>query len=451
MVEASRVLVVDDDPSMRDLLALRLSQRGLEPVMRSTATEAIDCVDEIAPDLVLTDVRMEGMDGISFCERLVLRRPDIPVIVMTAHMNVDAAIGALRARAFDFLAKPIDTDTLYAAVDSALRFRAARANVVRLDAPGVVPPHDDVVGKSRPMQELFDLVNRVAGADTTVLIMGESGSGKELVARAIHQGSRRKARPFITVNCSAVPESLLESELFGHVKGAFTDARADRRGLFEQAHGGTLFLDEIGEIPLHVQPKLLRAIQERVVRPIGGSREINTDVRLVAATHQDLHARVRSGQFREDLFYRLDVVELKVPALRERGTDVLLCAQHFVDRFARATGRDVVGLTPEASERLLAYNWPGNVRELQNVIERAVLLTRHERITVDDFPDVVQKSQPTARKADADAPLLSLDEIERTHIARVLSATNGNKTLAAQILGIDRRTLYRKGDRASRD
>ena len=447
MTASARLVVVDDDPSMRDLLTLRLGQRGVEATCFETATEALERIEDLAPDAVITDIRMDGMDGITLCEHIAARTPNIPVIVMTGHSDFDTVIAALRARAFDYLPKPIDIDALFTSLDAALRFRAARAAVPRLaDSPASVTL-ENAVGESPSIKRVFDLVARVAQADTTALITGESGTGKELVARALHQQSRRKSGPFVTVNCSAVPETLLEAELFGHAKGAFTDARGDRRGLFEQAQGGTLLLDEIGEMPLHLQPKLLRAIQERVVRPIGGMKEIPFDVRIVAATHQDLQALVTANRFREDLFYRLNVVEICVPPLRERGSDVLLCAQKFVDRYARSTSRGVLGVTPEACERLLSYSWPGNVRELQNVMERAVLLTRHQQVTVEDLPENIQRYRSSPRSNESERELVSLEELEAKHIARVLEATGGNKTLAAQILGIDRRTLYRRNER----
>jgi DNA-binding NtrC family response regulator len=453
-VETPRVLVVDDDPSQRDLLGVRLSSGGFEPVLLEDAQSAIDTLEsgERTFDAVLTDVKMTGMDGISLCERIVANHPDLPVIVMTAHSSVESAVAALRAKAFDFLEKPLDIGGLMASLQAAVRYRTARQPLARIELlapPESKGPKPAIVGTSPVFRELMDLVDRVAPMDTSVLIVGESGTGKELVARALHAGSKRNAGPFVAINCAAVPDTLLEAELFGHVKGAFTDARSDRPGLFEQARGGTLFLDEIGEMPLHLQPKLLRALQERVVRPIGSLREIRTDVRVVAASNKDLALLVRENKFREDLYYRINVIELRVPALRERGTDVLQCAEVFLESLSASAGRNITGITPEAAERLLAYDWPGNVRELQNTIERAVAFARHEKITVDDLPASIQRYRPTSAQSASggNQDLRSLEEVERAHIERVLQATKGNKTLAAQILGVDRRTLYRKNDR----
>jgi DNA-binding NtrC family response regulator len=455
VAEAPRVLVVDDDPSQLDLLNMRLSNGGFAPVLLEDAQSAIDTLDraEQAFDAVITDVKMSGMDGISLCERIAANHPELPVIVMTAHSSVESAVAALRAKAFDFLEKPLDTSGLFATLQAAVRHRAARQPLAKIELPAApeasTGPRLGIIGTSPVFRELLELVDRVAPMDTSVLVVGESGTGKELVARALHAGSRRSGGPFVAINCAAVPDTLLEAELFGHVKGAFTDARTDRPGLFEQARGGTLFLDEIGEMPLHLQPKLLRALQERVVRPIGSLREIRTDVRVLAASNKDLALLVRESKFREDLYYRINVIELRVPPLRERGTDVLQCAQTFLESLAAAAGRKITGITPEAAERLLAYEWPGNVRELQNTIERAVAFARHEKITVDDLPEAIQRYRPTSAQTTTGPTqdLRSLEEVERAHIERVLQATKGNKTLAAQILGVDRRTLYRKNDR----
>jgi two-component system response regulator HydG len=296
------------------------------------------------------------------------------------------------------------------------------------------------------MRELVQLLGRVAAVEASVLLSGESGTGKELAARALHERSMRRKGPFVAVNCAAIPENLLESELFGHVKGAFTDARSDRAGLFERARGGTIFLDEIAELHLSLQPKLLRVLQEHVVRPVGADREVPIDVRLIAATNTDLTNAVEKHRFRADLFYRVNVIEVRVPPVRDRGRDVLLLAQHFIEELARRMGRDVVGLTASCAAKLIAYPWPGNVRELSNVIERAVALTRSSRLTVEDLPEQLRGYNAAAvvTLPDLAQELVPLDEIERRYILRVLDATGGNKTLAAQILGVHRRTLYRK-------
>jgi two-component system response regulator HydG len=306
-----------------------------------------------------------------------------------------------------------------------------------------------MIGSSAPIQKVKDLIDRVAEADAALLITGESGTGKELVARAVHQRGRNSTGPFVAINCAAIPEALLESELFGHVKGAFTDARTPRQGMFLKAHGGTLFLDEIGEMPLGMQPKLLRVLQERTVRPIGGDQEIPYDARVITASNRDLETEVAERRFREDLFYRINVLRIDVPPLRIRGNDVLFLAQHFLKQFSQQTTKKVIGLSQPVAEKLMAYSWPGNVRELQNCIERAVAFTRFDELTVDDLPEKIRDY----RSADASIPgvamheILTMDEVERRYITRVLKQLDGNKTVAAELLGVDRRTLYRKLER----
>jgi transcriptional regulator with PAS, ATPase and Fis domain len=303
-----------------------------------------------------------------------------------------------------------------------------------------------LVGQSTALRQAYTLIDRVADVDTTVLITGESGTGKEVAARALHTRGRRRTGPFVAINCAAMPEQLLESELFGHLKGAFTDARAGRTGLFVQANAGTLFLDEVGELPLGLQPKLLRALQERKVRLLGSNEEVEFDARIVAATNRDLELAVEEGRFREDLYYRLNVINLELPPLRARGNDVLLLSQHFIEHFAARTGKRVLGLSPAAAQRLLAYSWPGNVRELQNCIERAVALTSFEQLTVEDLPERVRSytAPQTLPEVSDMSELVTLEEVERRYIHRVLEAVGGSRTLAARILGVDRKTLYRK-------
>jgi DNA-binding NtrC family response regulator len=310
-------------------------------------------------------------------------------------------------------------------------------------------PRDELLGESPALERVREQILRVADLDTSILISGESGTGKELVARALHRQSRRCRGPFVAINCATLPENLLESELFGHVRGAFTDARESRRGLFVEASGGTLFLDEIGELPLTLQPKLLRVLEERRVRPLGSGQEIDCDVRILAATHRDLSEAVREGGFRTDLYYRLNVIQLELPPLRARGNDILLLAQTFIAEFAGRFGKSVTGLAEPAAARLLAYPWPGNVRELRNVIERALALTRHDRITVEDLPEHLRQPSnnlpvPGSSVDDGPLALLPLAEMEQRYIDRVLNQVQGNRTLAARILGIDRKTLYRK-------
>jgi two-component system response regulator AtoC len=445
-----RVLVVDDDAAMCGMLAAHLARRGYDVTTRELASEAFELLRAGDFDVVITDLQMRGMNGLELCERVVGDRADIPVIVITAFGSLELAIAAIRVGAYDFVPKPFDIDQLCIALDRAIQHRALRAEVRRLrDAASSPLRFDDIVGDSNAMRRVFDLVRRVSESDATVLITGESGTGKELVARALHRRSRRPTGPFVPINCAAVPEALLEAELFGHVKGAFTDAKGTRSGLFLQASGGTLFLDEIGEIPLGLQPKLLRALQERRVRPVGGDTEIPFDARIVAATNRDLESAVAEGRFREDLFYRINVIHLELPPLRGRGTDVLLLAQHLIAHFAQAGGKSIRGLSPAAAERLVNYAWPGNVRELQNCIERAVALAQYDEIVVEDLPEKIRtyRSSHVVVAGDDPSELVSMEEVERRYIVRVLESVGGNKSLAARILGFDRTTLYRKMDR----
>jgi two-component system response regulator HydG len=444
-----RALIVDDEPDMGRLMDAGLRAIGIDTRAVSAAEEALALVAAEDFDVVLTDLQMPGMNGLELCERLVAQRPDVPVVVVTGHGTLETAIGAIRAGAYDFVQKPIKIETLQLTVERALRHRGLSEELKRLREATSPAPFAGIIGQSAPMRAVFDVVTRVAPTDASVLVTGESGTGKELVARALHQRSRRGSGPFVAVNLAAMPESLVESELFGHARGAFTDARAARTGLFLQASGGTLFLDEIGEMPLPLQPKLLRALQERSIRPVGGDHEIPIDVRIVAATNQDLEARIEDGRFREDLFYRINVVRLELPPLRARGHDILALAQQAIDRFARAMHKEVRGIATPAAERLLSYDWPGNVRELQNALESAVALTRFSEITVDDLPEKIRdyKSSHVIVAGDDPAELPTLDEVERRYIVRVMHSVHGNKALASRILGLDRKTLYRKLER----
>ena len=451
-----RVLVVDDDKALLRLLDSLLRAHGHEVRTAASGAEALALLQPFAPDLVLCDVQMEGMSGLELCERITALQPDLPVVVMTAHASLESAVGALRAGAYDFVGKPLQLDELRNRLSRVLESGSLKREVKQLrravaDAQG----YEELSGASPVMQELYRLLERVAGSDATVLVTGESGTGKELVARALHRRGKRRDGPFLAINCSALPEALLEAELFGHAKGAFTDAQRSRKGLFAEANGGTLLLDEVGELPLSVQPKLLRALQERKVRPLGESAELDFDVRLVAATNRDLTTAVEEGRFREDLFFRLNVIHLELPPLRARGGDVLLLAQRFLERFAaQAEGdtrgvRGPSGLSAEVAQRLLAYSWPGNVRELQNCMERAVALTRGETISLEDLPEKVRDHRPSEVLVASQDPseLVTLEEVERRYVLKVLEALGGNKTLAAQTLGLDRKTLYRKLER----
>jgi two-component system response regulator HydG len=444
------VLFVDDDQSMCDLVDTALTKRGFHVTSRTSADEAMLSLGADDYDVVVTDLNMTGMSGLDLCRRIVENRPDVPVVVVTAFGSMETAVAAIRAGAYDFITKPFQMDELGFTIGRAVQHRSLREEVKRLKkAAAESRQFADMVGSSPAMKRVYELLERVADTDATVLITGESGTGKELVARALHKRGRRGGGPFVAVNCAAVPEPILESELFGHMKGAFTDAKSGRTGLFLQASTGTLFLDEIGEMPLGMQVKLLRALQERKVRPVGGEQEVPFDARIVAATNRDLEGEVESHKFREDLYYRINVVRVQVPPLRARGNDVLLLAQSFVERFAAQNVKRVMGLSSPAAEKLLAYEWPGNVRELQNCIERAVALTQFEQITVDDLPEKVRnyKSSRLIVAAEDPSELLTMEEVERRYILKVLQTVGGNKTLAAQVLGFDRRTLYRKLER----
>ena len=447
---SGRVLVVDDDRSMCELLQAGLVRRGFEVTWRTSAAEALAAMSEGDFDVIVTDLNMPGTNGLELCERVTANRPDVPVVVITAFGSLDTAVAAIRAGAYDFITKPFEMDVLRLTLDRAVQHHRLRDEVKRLrQAVTESRGFGEILGSSPPMRQVLDLVNRAAESDATALITGESGTGKELVARALHQHSRRHDGPFIAVSCAAMPEALLESELFGHVRGAFTDAKIPRTGLLLQASGGTLLLDEIGDMPLELQPKLLRALEDRRIRPLGENSERPFDVRLVCATNRDLEADVEEKRFRADLFYRINVIHIELPPLRERDGDVLPLAQHFVQHFSRAVGKPVAGVSTTAAEKLLAYSWPGNVRELRNCIERAVALTRFEEIVVEDLPEKVQNYRRSRVVVDLDdtASLVAMEEVERRYILRVLEAAGGQRTKAAQILGLDRKTLYRKLER----
>jgi two-component system response regulator HydG len=375
------------------------------------------------------------------------------VVLITAFGSLETAVAAIRAGAYDFLTKPFEIEELVLVLERGLGHRALKQEVRRLrQAVADSKRFGDILGESLPVRAMCGLIERAAPSDATVLINGESGTGKDLVARALHERGSRREGPFVALNCAAVTESLLESELFGHKRGAFTDARENRPGLLVQARGGTVFLDEIGDMPAGMQAKLLRAIESRTVRPVGSDAEIPIDVRFVAATNRDLESDAEEGRFRHDLFFRTNVIQIAVPPLRARGNDVLLLAQHFLERAAVRNGKDVLGFSQPAAERLLGYTWPGNVRELQNAVERAVALTAFERIAPEDLPERIRshrRSQLVVGDEDP-ANLLPMHEVERRYILHVLDTTGGNKTVAARILGFDRRTMYRKLERYER-
>jgi two-component system response regulator AtoC len=443
---AARILVVDDDQSSRDLLTRILAAEGYEVTDLPDGREAIEQLerDEPPPDLVVSDIRMAEVDGLQVIDAFREKAPDTPVILVTAFGNIDGALEAIRRGAADYISKPYDVDAIKMVVARALKQRALalenrslRRNLrekYRLE---------NVVGRSEAMLQVFKTAARVASTDATVLIEGESGTGKELVARAIHANSPRAGGPFVAVDCGAIAEGVLESELFGHARGAFTGAQTSRRGLFEEASKGTLFLDEIGDVGPNLQARLLRALQEGTIRRVGTNEPIAVDVRVVAATNKDLEQAVKDGAFRADLYYRLDVVTIRIPPLRERREDIPLLAEHFAQKHGRAEGAT---LSPPARELLVAYDWPGNVRELENVVARALALSPSGVILPEDLPDTIWRVSrpvaiPSSGGSPADRPTLA--DLERRYAAQVLQETGGNKTRAAEILGIDRKTLYR--------
>jgi len=442
-----KVLIVDDDHAMCETIEVALRPRQFETSWRISAEEAVLALRNESFDVVLTDVSMPGISGIQLCEQIVANRPDVPVVVMTAFGSMETAIAAIRAGAYDFVTKPVEMDMLALTLERAVKHHNLQEKVqVLSEAVDKSRRFEEILGESPPMQHLYSQLERIADSEATVLITGESGTGKELVAKAIHERSRRHEGPFVAVNCAALPDALLESELFGHVRGAFTDAREDHKGLFLQAEGGTLFLDEIGELPLDLQPKLLRALEEYVVRRVGGDKELRFDARIVLSTNRDLESAVEDGRFREDLFFRINVIRLMLPPLRARGTDVLLLAQHFLELFAARSGKQVKGISDTLASKLLGYAWPGNVRELRNAIERAVALTRYDKIAVEDVPEKIRDYQASHVIVGSNNPteLVPMEEVERRYIVHVLESVGGHRTLAAEILGFGRKTLYRK-------
>jgi DNA-binding NtrC family response regulator len=445
---ANRVLVVDDEPEMCSLLSDILKDEGCAVDVAYSGEQALAKMQEQDFAVVISDLNMKGMPGLTLLKEIKRLHPETNVIIMTAFGSIESAIEAMKQGAYDYVMKPVKSAEITLTTQKAVREASLRRELLWLRrAVEKEYSFNQILGKSRPMQAVFELIRRITPSPSSVLITGASGTGKELVARAIHYNSPRAQGPFIPVNCAAIPENLLESEMFGHMRGAFTDAKTDRRGLFEEAQGGTLFLDEISELPLSLQAKLLRVLQEREIRRVGGTKSIPVDVRVIAATNLDLAGEVKAKQFREDLYYRLNVIEVHMPALRERTEDIPLLALHFVKKYAEPMKKPVTGLTEGALALLMDYAWPGNVRELENVIERGVTLTRGEKIGSEDLPQAVRGDSGDRHMIEEGAEKTrTLAEVERTYILRVMEKTAGNKYQAAQILGIDRKTLYRKLD-----
>jgi DNA-binding NtrC family response regulator len=435
----AKILVVDNDPEMVNLLQGHLVREGWAVAAATSGADALTALEREDFDVVLTDLVMDGVDGLALLRAAQQRQPAPRVVLMTAFGSLESAIEAIRHGAYDYLTKPFKLDQASLAVRRAVDDRRLREENRRLRA--VVEQRygfENIIGRSPTLQRVFEQVRAVADSDASVLLIGESGTGKELVARAIHYNSRRLDAPFVAVNCAAIPETLLESELFGHERGAFTGADRKRRGLFVEANGGTLFLDEVGDLSPPLQAKLLRVLQDKVVRPVGGNQEIQLDLRVLSATHQDLPAMVSEGKFRDDLYYRLAVIPLRLPSLRERGDDIMLLATHFLQRAAATLGKDIDGFDEEATAWLLRHRWPGNVRELENIVERAATLARGSHITLADLH--IEFGPPAV----TGGPRPTLAELEAQYIQRVLEETKGDKVAAARILGVSVRTLQRR-------
>ena len=451
MTEKSTILVVDDDRAHRTMLNTLISGWGYAVSQADDGSTAIEKVKESSFDLILMDVRMVKVSGLEALETIKAHNPAIPVIIMTAYSSVETAVNALKQGAHDYLTKPLDFDKLRLTIDRAMEHtRLKKENRLLRETLGQQFDSRNIIGKSPAMLKLLETVSQVAPSEATVLITGESGTGKELIAGAIHFNSQRKNGPFVKINCAAITETLLESELFGHEKGAFTGADRRKEGRFSQAHGGTLFLDEVSEMSLMMQVKLLRALQEREFNRVGGEATIQVDVRVIAATNKNLVDQINMGAFREDLYYRLNVVELRVPPLADRKEDIPLLTRHFLEMFAAKNRKEIKGFTPRAMDNLIHYDWPGNVRELMNAVERAVVLARSNYLDEADFPFMRDSLAENNRK-DSDNPEalflqgdVPLEEIEKTAILNTLEAANGNKSEAARRLGITRKTLHKK-------
>jgi len=437
-----RVLLVDDDESFRRVQQYQLTQKGFEVTDCADGATALEAFSEGLHDLVVTDIRMPGLDGLELLARLKAISRDTPVVVVTGHGTIETAVEAMKQGAFDFLTKPFPGDQLRLTLERGLEMaRLQRENRELRRAVEGRFSFRNLVGSSAAMKSLFDSLELVAPTSSTVLVTGDTGTGKELVARAIHYNSPRHEGPFVLVNCGAMPETLIEAELFGHRRGAFTGAHADRKGKFEAADGGTLFLDEIGEIPLGLQPKILRVLQSGEIDRLGADRPIAVDVRIVAATHRELEKMVEDGEFRQDLYYRLAVVPLRVPSLKERREDIPLLVEHFLQRMRERTGRAGLELPPEAFAALGRYDWPGNVRELENLIERLVVMSREDTLDLNHLPAKFREGANRESRFQLPEEGLVLEELERDLILQALRRHQGNRTRAARDLGLTRNTL----------
>jgi two-component system response regulator HydG len=443
-----KILVVDDEPSQRKMLKANLSLDGYEVFEADDGTDAISRVSDEFYDLILMDNRMSQMDGIEALKEIKKISPGIPIIIITAHASVETAVEALQAGAHNYLIKPLDIDELRIKVQQTLEFwRLKEENILQRRRIENLFDASRIVGRSQKMKQVLERVAMVAPSLTSVLILGESGTGKELIANAIHQGSPRADQRFIKVNCAALPETLLESELFGHEKGAFTGAVGRRPGRFELADGGSIFLDEIAEMTPATQSKLLRVLQEREFEPLGSTKTVKVDIRIITATNRNLQEEVRKGRFREDLFYRLDVVPIELPPLRERREDISLLIDHFLKMYNERNGRNLQGFHPRALDALMRYNWPGNIRELENLVERGVILTRDDYVPFSELPEAVRMATGVDVSKEVRSgipPGMTIKEMERELILKTLEDNDGNRTRSARVLGITRRTLQHK-------
>ncbi|MFB0505432.1 MAG: sigma-54-dependent transcriptional regulator [Thermodesulfobacteriota bacterium] len=443
--EKEKILVVDDEASHRTMLKAVLSSEGYQVSEADDGKTAIQAVEKAFYDLILMDVRMTELDGIEALQEIKKISPEIPIIIMTAYGSVKTAVEALKSGAYDYLTKPLDIEELKILILKALdHHRLREENIVLKERLADRFDFSRIIGKSKPMKALFETLSLIAPSDATVLLYGESGTGKEIVANALHQNSLRSKRPFIKVSCAALPETLLESELFGHERGAFTGAITRKEGRFQLANGGTIFLDEVSEMSAATQVKLLRVLQEREFEPLGSTRTISVDIRVIAATNKNLEEEVKEGNFREDLFYRLNVVPIEVPPLRRRKEDIALLAKHFLNAYGEKSQTSIKGFLPRTMDLMIRYDWPGNIRELENAVERAVLLCRGAYISPDDLPLPVQGAEGEAQGRVSVPPGMTLKEVEKEVIVQTLEETEGNRTQTARILGISRKTLQNK-------
>ncbi|MFA3783738.1 sigma-54-dependent transcriptional regulator [Melioribacteraceae bacterium 4301-Me] len=443
---SAKILIVDDEKTIRDSLKMILEEEGFQTLTASDGEEALNIINSNNDiEIVITDIKMPKIDGMQLLEQISETHPGIFFIIMTAYASVNTAIDSLRKGAFDYLIKPIEFDDLIIRVKRLVNYKKlALENKALKQKVSLEAKFTNLVGKSESMKKIFRLIEQVAPTNSNVLIFGKSGTGKELVAKAIHYNSKRKDNIFLPINCGAIAENLIESELFGHKKGAFTGATEDKVGLFKYADGGTLFLDEIGDLPLNLQVKLLRAIEDKEFIPVGSTKPVTTDVRIIAATNQDLQEKIKNGQFREDLFYRLNVVEIKLPTLNERKEDIPLLVNHFIEKYCNEMGKKILGVDNETMKILIGYDWKGGVRELENIIERAIIFCKNDFITIDDLPDYLRGD--SAYQAYPDSLKEAVKNFEREHIIKTIKKYDYNKEEAAKALDIGLSSLYRKMD-----